>query len=396
MMTSYRYAPGLILILLLGGCAAPITSYNAGQPCTASSFSVVDNFSGARRGRCRVVAGNAVELAIRPEDDGYVNPSPWFAFKLVATTDTTAVVSLKYLSASHRYRPKISSDGLNWLPIDPEHVSTSADEKTATLELPLAAGTTWIAAQELITPPIYDVWMTRTAAQTDAKRGLLGYSIGEQPIHYIVSNPDARDVLLLVGRQHPPEVSGAFAMFSFLETLLADTALATRFRSEFQVIAIPLLNPDGVIGGNWRHNLGSTDLNRDWGIFRQPETQLVGELLDKLDTNGNRIRVFLDFHSTDRNVFYTQDASVPTDPPDFFAAWFANARPRLVDYKFINGAGPGKRPGVGKNYMYRRYGIPSATYEVGDETDRTAARRAATVFAEELMSLMLETFAQPR
>jgi hypothetical protein len=46
--------------------------------------------------------------------------------------------------------------------------------------------------------------------------------------------------------------------------------------------------------------------------------------------------------------------------------------------------------------MYRRYGVPSGTYEVGDETDRDAARAAAVIFAEELMTLMLETLAETR
>jgi hypothetical protein len=46
--------------------------------------------------------------------------------------------------------------------------------------------------------------------------------------------------------------------------------------------------------------------------------------------------------------------------------------------------------------MYSRYGIPAATYEVGDETDREATRQAAVVFAEELMSLLLETLAEMR
>lgn len=44
---------------------------------------------------------------------------------------------------------------------------------------------------------------------------------------------------------------------------------------------------------------------------------------------------------------------------------------------------------IGKNYIYERYGIPAVTFEVGDETDRNIARAAATVFAEELMQLML-------
>lgn len=389
----FRSGVILTVALALGACATPMVSYVAGEPCAAESFTVMDNFGGARRGRCSVLSDNHVQLSIRPEDDGYINPSPWFAFRIVASTDTTALVSLQYVGGRHRYVPKISSDGLSWLPVDEDMVSVSSDGELATIELPLQSGTTWIAAQELLTPALYDVWTNRTVERSGAELRLLGHSLGQQPIHSLVSNPSARDVLLLVGRQHPPEVSGAFAMFSFVETLLGDTELAKRFRERFQIIAIPLMNPDGVLGGNWRHNLGGTDLNRDWGTFEQPETRLVGKLLDRLDANGNRIRVFLDFHSTDRNLFYTQDDSEPTDPPDFFTHWFARATPRMAGYAFTHEARPGKRPGVGKNFMYRRYGIPSATYEVGDETDRAAAQHAATVFAEELMALMLETFA---
>jgi hypothetical protein len=61
----------------------------------------------------------------------------------------------------------------------------------------------------------------------------------------------------------------------------------------------------------------------------------------------------------------------------------------LHDYPFTNEARPSSDTANVKNYMYKRYGIPSMTYEVGDETDRGAARAAAQVFAEEMMSLML-------
>jgi len=384
------------VILLVGACATPIRSFDAGTPCEASSFTVMDGFGGARRGRCEVLSKDHVQLRILPEDDGYINPSPWFSFRLVPSTQTNATVSLQYVGGRHRYVPKISSDGIHWTPIDERRVRLSDDGTLATIDVPLGTDAVWISAQELVTPAIYDIWNARTARQTAAELRLLGLSLAEQPIRYLVSNPSAKDVLLLVGRQHPPEVSGAFAFFAFLETLLGDSELAAQFREQFQIIAIPLLNPDGVLGGNWRHNLGGTDLNRDWGIFKQPETRLVGELLDNLDAEGSRVRVFLDFHSTDRNLFYTQDTSEPTDPPNFFDAWFAKAAPKLADYPFTHEARPGKRPGVGKNYMYRRYGIPSATYEVGDETDREAARAAAVVFAEALMTMMLETLAESR
>lgn len=383
-----------IVILLFAGCATQIPAFDARTPCEASSFTVLDGFAGARRGRCEVLGVDHVRLSIRPEDDGYINPSPWFAFKLVAPTETKALVSLRYVGGRHRYVPKISSDGLSWLPVDDDRIRIAEDGELATIELSIPAGTTWMAAQELVTPVIYDVWENRIVEDSDAELRLLGYSLGQRPIHYLVSNPAAKDVLLLVGRQHPPEVSGAFAMFAFVETLFADSGLAKRFRERFQIIAVPLMNPDGVLGGNWRHNLGSTDINRDWGVFKQPETRLVGDLLDRLDADGHHVRIFLDFHSTNRNLFYTQDDSEPTEPPKFFENWFANATPRLTDYAFTHEARPGKRPGVGKNYMYRRYGIPAATYEVGDETDRLATQRAASVFAEELMTLMLESFAE--
>ena len=191
----------------------------------------------------------------------------------------------------------------------------------------------------------------------------------------------------MIGRQHPPEVSGAFAFFAFTETVFGDSELAVAFRERFRVIAIPLMNPDGVVAGNWRHNVGHLDINRDWGSFTQPETKLVGDLLDELDAGGYRLRMFVDFHSTDRNVFYTQQE--PTNPPGFTRAWLANAAPRIKNYAFYNGEGPVKNPAIAKNYIYTRYGIPAVTFEAGDETDRDAVRNAARIFAEELMRLML-------
>jgi len=383
----------IITALSLSACVTPTPVFEAGTPCEAESFTVIDGYGGARRGRCEVLASNHVQVSILPEDDGYINPSPWYSFKLVPGDAATAVVSLQYIGGHHRYVPKISSDGLNWSPISENSIQVSDDRTIARIEIPLGQKAVWISAQELVTPAIYAAWNARVARETGAELRLLGHSVANQPIQYLVSNPESKNVLFIVGRQHPPEVSGAFAFFAFTETLLAETELAKRFRDNFQIVAIPLMNPDGVLGGNWRHNLGSTDLNRDWGFFKQPETRLVGELLDSLDADANKVRVFLDFHSTNRNLFYTQDETVPTDPPAFFDAWFAATTPRLTNYPFSNEARDVEKQGVGKNYMYRRYGIPSATYEVGDETDRNATRAAARVFAEELMKLMLETLA---
>jgi len=379
----------LYLPLALVSCASPVTVVSPGEPCATEGFAVVDGFSGARRGTCRITGGEAVTLEIRREDEQVKNPSPWYAFKVVPDGSLRAVITLDYDTWKHRYPPKVSDDGLNWRALPEHYVTVADDERTATMRLPLDGQTVWVSAQELVTPPVYRIWSQDVANRTAADLGVLGESLRRQSILRLDTNSSAQEVVLLIGRQHPPEVSGSFAFFRFFETLHADTVLAREFRQRFRIIAIPLLNPDGVAGGNWRHNLGEKDLNRDWGPFTQPETKLVAELLDDLDASGSKLRVFLDFHSTDENLFYTQEAGDVTEPPNFAIDWFAAARPRLANYPFKNEARPTTNETIGKNYIYLRYGIPAFTYEVGDETNRDAARQAAEVFAEEFMRLLL-------
>ena len=97
---------------------------------------------------------------------------------------------------------------------------------------------------------------------------------------------------------------------------------------------------------------------------------------------------FLDFHSTRQNKFFTQ--AEPTRPEGFTARWLDRSAERITAYPFENDPRPTSATANGKNYMYKRYGIPSVTYEVGDETDRDAVKAAAVVFAEEFMRLWLE------
>lgn len=378
------------LSILLSSCASVSPSFNARIPCEAAAFTVTDDFAGARRGHCAVLSDDHVRITILPEDDGYINDSPWYAFKVVPKVAATATITIRYLGGHHRYLPKISNNGVHWSAIDENRVAESADGKQVTFTVDVGDDNFWVSAQELITPPLYDIWTSKMTATNRVRATVLGESIGNRPISMLQTNAAAKDVLFLVGRQHPAEVTGAIALFAFYETLLADTELAHDFRQRFDIVAVPMMNPDGIIGGNWRNNLGGTDLNRDWGPFKEPETQLIENLLTKLDANGKEIRVFLDFHSTQKNVFYTQDDDHPTTPALFTRTWLDNAKPRIQNYPFTNQENPVGQIGVAKNYMYKRYGIPSSTYEVGDETDRDAIRESAHIFAEELMLLMLK------
>jgi predicted deacylase len=372
--------------LLLTACGLQPT-LPVGDACVAGGFTVTDDFTGARRGACTVLAPNHVQLDIRPEDEGKINNSPWFAFRIAPSAPGAATVTLSYEGGSHRYWPKISADGQNWERLPEDSVTVSDDSLRADLVIPLTGEAVFVSAQELITPVDYDAWNRKVAATTGIPMYELGKSLEGRAIHAFDSNAESKEVLLMIGRQHPPEVSGAVAFFAFTETVFGDSGLAEQFRERFRVIAIPLMNPDGVVAGHWRHNRGSLDINRDWGPFTQPETQLVAGLFDEFDADGSSLRMFVDFHSTDKNTFYAQQE--PTEPPDFTRTWLGNAERRVSDYPFTNEESPTENPAVAKNYIYARYGIPAVTFEAGDETDREALRVAAVIFAEELMRLML-------
>jgi hypothetical protein len=388
-MKVSRNASLFLCCALLAACEpAPVPP---GTVCAAGAFSVDDDFDGARRGPCRVDGNDRVILDILPEDDNVTNGSPWFAFRVTptGTGQSEATIVLDYGTWEHRYDPKLSTDGKTWTRLDLEQVSTSTYGHQAELTVPLSGDPVWIAAQELITGADYDEWTANLLATTDATVSELGRSQADRPIPVVTSAVKTVEVVMLIGRQHPPEVSGAYAFLPFAETLLGDSRLAVRFRERYSIVAIPLLNPDGVAAGHWRHGLGGMDINRDWGTFTQPETALVRDLLAELDSDGRRLVAFIDFHSTGRNLFYTfPEGSV--HPPAFFKTWFSRAMPRLDYYPFSNENAEPRTQGVGKNYINERYPGVAATYEVGDETERGDAEDAAIIFAEEFMTLLLE------
>ena len=83
MATKHQFLRALALLIaitLLASCATG--SYRPGVACTTAGFAVTDNFEGARRGKCTVVSDERVAIEIRPESDGYINDSPWYAFKV--------------------------------------------------------------------------------------------------------------------------------------------------------------------------------------------------------------------------------------------------------------------------------------------------------------------------
>ena len=355
-----------------------------------NDIAVLDtHFEGGNFHDCTVARDGAFEVTIRPEDADVVVPMPWYAFRASPRKPGDITVALTFRQGYARFWPKISFDGETWAPMAVENVTTSADDRLS-LRLSLTEQPVLVAAQQLLTTAYYDDWMRLLGERADIARRTLGVSVQGRPIGMVETRPREEAVLLL-GRQHPPEVTGALALRAFVNTLLADTELASRFRARYAVLVVPLLNPDGVALGHWRHNAGRTDLNRDWGAFTQPETRSVAELLDALDARGIKLRLMLDFHSTrytDFKLFYTQRKEEGIVPARFATRWLSRAGRRLPGVEFAHK--PTKSTSdTAKKYFFERYGIPAITYELGDEADPERIAEASPVFAEEMMRVLL-------
>ena len=341
---------------------------------------------------CNLAAGSDFQLVIRPENTP-INNSAWYGFRVDPKQAGDIQFNLLYEDGKHRYRPKTSLDGETWTLVTDDRVIEN-NENDVTLRIAAGQKPFYVSAQEIFTKEAHDAWSDEIADSPMVTATEIGRSTDGHPITMLEVKSDPaikKPFVMWVGRQHPPEVTGALALIPFTETVLGDSALAKEFRDRFDLLIVPNMNPDGVTAGHWRHNKGGVDLNRDWGPFTQPETQAVKSALARFESGEDRIVFFLDFHSTWRNLLYTQTDEETTSPPMFARDWVAAVDARLEDeiYEFTREPRPMSERAISKNYMYENFGISAITFEVGDQTDRNAIKIAAEVFAEEMMRLLL-------
>ncbi|KAH0621185.1 hypothetical protein JD844_022240 [Phrynosoma platyrhinos] len=109
----------------------------------------------------------------------------------------------------------------------------------------------------------------------------------------------AKKAIVLSARVHPGETNSSWVMRGFLDFILSDAPDAQLLRDLFIFKVVPMLNPDGVIVGNYRCSLAGRDLNR-----RERDNRCKGtEGLRVLEER--EILLYCDFHGHSRknNIF---------------------------------------------------------------------------------------------
>lgn len=67
---------------------------------------------------------------------------------------------------------------------------------------------------------------------------------------------------MISSRVHPGESNASFIMEGIIDFLMSDDMEAQILRNQYVFKIVPMLNPDGVIVGNYRSSIGGYDLNR--------------------------------------------------------------------------------------------------------------------------------------
>ena len=360
------------------------------KECSSDIVKIEFNFPGAGSLSCEVIKSDYIKIYINPEIDDSINPSPWFAIRK-SEHSKSIKLELDYKNYKHRYYPKLSKDKKKWTKIDEIFISKKEDGKIVIIDFLPSNQKEYVASQELITDFWYDEWYNELESSGRVKREIIGFSVLRNPIHMFFAEKNTNNPYILVlGRQHPPEVTGALAMKSFINELLTENFLTDSFLDRYNILFVPLMNPDGVMNGFWRYNANKKDLNRDWGNFTQPETDAVYKKLIKL--SNKKLVLFIDFHSTFKNIFYISDVLEDSSMKHFLRDWLGDSRDSLSEinysYEIINSLN--KDNGVSKNYIYNKYKIPSVTYEVSDNENRNIIQQSSSVLAKNLMKLLLK------
>lgn len=349
-----------------------------------------NRFEGARLNGVDQLNDSTYVVHVLPENEP-INHSPFYAFDVWSASLQSIILNFKYPEGyKHRYFPKIKNNG-TWAAAD--SLNFSYTEKHASLKLTINATPKIISGQELHSSSVVYRWVEQLIEGKENHVRFLthGKTKLKRPFRVLdiyKGSPKNKPVIVLLTRQHPPEVTGYFAFRAFLTSLLEENKLTERFLQNYRILAFPLMNPDGVDLGHWRHNAGGVDTNRDWSVYHQPEIKNTVQYITKvLKKNNSKLVLGIDFHSTWYDVFYTNKDREATALPNFLPQWFSALEAHIPDYKVNEKASNSTKP-VSKGWFLYGHNAVGVTYEIGDDTPRDRIQLIGKESAKAMMQIL--------
>jgi cytosolic carboxypeptidase protein 6 len=361
----------------------PVQKQFKGEFRFANGVTLSNQFDGARLSGAALTNDTLITVLIAPENRP-INPSPWYAFKIWSDSLQSIYLNLTYPEGiTHRYHPKISSDGMHW---------SELNSSGTFIKLETGPDTLWIAAYKIIDSKTVRAWIDSLAQKSFVSTTKIGESHEGRDINVVkIEHENAKKNIVVLSGQHAAENAGYFAMVSFINALTAETGIARNFRNEFNIYLFPLINPDGIDNGHWRHNSGGMDLNKDWERSVQPEVNSIKNFLTELSMNsGTDFYASFDFHSTYEDIFYILNPELKSNIPGLSREISENLKPGRSHYQPIIRHRSAVEPmNRAESYFYNEYGMESLVIEIAENTPVDSIGQKGTLLAKSVMEAML-------
>ena len=258
-------------------------------------------FEGGNLGSATRVGPKSYELAMSP-DVGTLAHAQWFYFSIVhgVPGETYRFALTNFIKPDSTFnkgqRPvmysvmRAESEGIGWTHVGEDIVYAKTKRKRPgtragyyyqlcfSLTIPPYAGDTLYLAHSY--PYTYTMLKAKlhalsVSAQASLPPGTLSIrsltrTLAGNPVPVLhisqprVSGSARKRGVVLMARVHPGETVSSWIMEGVLDRVLDPGPVGTQLRDSFDFLIIPMLNPDGVIRGNYRCSLAGLDLNRQW------------------------------------------------------------------------------------------------------------------------------------
>jgi hypothetical protein len=369
--------------------------------------------------------GNAADVHLRrdgavafsiptdPGGDQYL----WFFLKVAVNRQEPVEFVLLNAANAHQAgnrwkitKPFISGDGYTWH----RAANTQYSKDPGLINLfnvpvfrfrsPVLSDTLWVAYFQPYTNDDLSLFLSKLDSVEEVILSQLGLSEeGRQIPEMIIAAQDSaaedREIIWIVGREHPGEAPLSFVCEGMIDALLKHPA-GQRLRGVFDFRIVPVLNVDGVAHGYYYHNAKGVNLARDWVDFDAVETRHLRKAIFE-DTQKTRVHLVINLHSSNdpsRGHFFLE---IPPSVLSDKAAKLQRSVFAAADRQHpqMQGRSPVKLldlPGITGNALYREFGIYCLYLESnysrgadGSQVTIESLRKVGTALVQTLAEVLL-------
>ncbi|CAH2276640.1 cytosolic carboxypeptidase 3 isoform X1, partial [Pelobates cultripes] len=203
--------------------------------------------------------------------------------------------------------------------------------------------------------------------------------------------------IIVTARVHPGETNSSWMMKGFLDYILSTKRDACLLRDTFVFKVVPMLNPDGVIVGNYRCSLSGRDLNRNYKTRLKdsfPCIWFTRKMISRV-MEEREVLLYCDMHghSKKQNVFMygCKGKSVHAGDSDLseriFPLMFSKNSPEKFSFSACKFKVQRSKEGTGRVVMWKLGVKNSYTLEVTFCGSTLGNRRGTHFSTKDLQSL---------